>query len=146
VTPAGDRKFPAVVARIPDVDSKAIFFKPTIRRRKTRSAGGSFASGGTGVAPRQGHGQREGVNVEMDRSRRTPQAARRRGSSKAPGPHEVPVPKLPHERDETPDPAPGSDGAKVRRAAADIAARRKDTDCYGAARRVFDRAARGRRR
>jgi hypothetical protein len=58
----------------------------------------------------------------------------------------VPVPKLPHERDETPDPAPGTDQARVRRAATDIAAGRKDTDCYGAARRVFHRATSGRRR
>ena len=83
----------------------------------------------------------------MNRSRLTPRVARRGASASGPqGPQEELAPKLPHERDETPDPAPGSDGAKVRRAAADIAAGRKDTDCYGAARRVFDRAARGRRR
>ena len=56
------------------------------------------------------------------------------------------APKLPHERDETPDPAAGRDRATITRAAADLAAGRTDTDCYGAARGVFRRARRGRRR
>jgi hypothetical protein len=56
------------------------------------------------------------------------------------------APKLPHERDETPDPAPGRDRTKIARAAADLAAGRTDTDCYGIARKVFQRAGRGRSR
>jgi hypothetical protein len=83
----------------------------------------------------------------MNRSRPTPRIARRGASASGPqGPQEELAPKLPHERDETPDPAPGADRAKVRRGAADLAAGRKDTDCYGAARRVFGRAAQGRKR
>jgi hypothetical protein len=49
-------------------------------------------------------------------------------------------PKLPHERDETPDAAKGVDREQVVRAAADLAAGREDTDCYGAARSAFRRA------
>jgi hypothetical protein len=49
-------------------------------------------------------------------------------------------PKLPHERDESPEPAKGVDRELVVRAAADLAAGRKDTDCYGAARSAFRRA------
>lgn len=52
--------------------------------------------------------------------------------------------KLPHERDETPDPTAGRDRATMARAAADVAAGRTDTDCYGAARGVLRRARRGR--
>jgi len=48
---------------------------------------------------------------------------------------------LPHERDESPDPEPGADRITVERAAADLAAGQEDTDCYGAARRIFRRAA-----
>jgi len=49
-------------------------------------------------------------------------------------------PKLPHERDETPDAANGVDRDPVERAAADLAAGREDTDCYGAAHTAFRRA------
>jgi hypothetical protein len=49
-------------------------------------------------------------------------------------------PKLPHERDETPDADAGVGRDHVARAAADLAAGRKDTDCYGAARLAFRRA------
>jgi len=83
----------------------------------------------------------------MHRSRMTARIARRRASASGQrGAQEELAPKLPHERDETPDPAPGADRAKVRRGAADLAAGREDTDCYGAARRVFGRATQGRKR
>jgi hypothetical protein len=48
-------------------------------------------------------------------------------------------PKLPHERDETPDASNAVDRDHVARAAADVAAGREDTDCYGAARTAFRR-------
>ncbi len=83
----------------------------------------------------------------MNRARQRTRIARRRAhGTLLPDTQETRVPKLPHERDETADPALGADRRKVRRAAADIAAGRKDTDCYGAARRVFKRAAQGRKR
>jgi len=50
------------------------------------------------------------------------------------------APKLPHERDETPDAARGVDRDPVTRAAADLASGREDTDCYGAAHTAFRRA------
>jgi len=50
------------------------------------------------------------------------------------------APQLPHERDESPDADSGVGRDHVARAAADLAAGRKDTDCYGAARNVFDRS------
>ncbi len=67
-------------------------------------------------------------------------AGRRRRNAPTPA-GEVLVPKLPHERDESPDPESGADRVTVERAAADLAAGQEDTDCYGAARRIFRRAA-----
>jgi hypothetical protein len=50
------------------------------------------------------------------------------------------APMLPHERDESPDPDAGVDRDHIAHAAADVAAGREDTDCYGAARTAFRRA------
>ena len=55
-------------------------------------------------------------------------------------------PKLPHERDETPDADAGVSRDTVERATADLAAGREDTDCYGTARLAFRRARTRKRR
>ena len=78
----------------------------------------------------------------MRRSRRMPRTT---GSHRVVGEVSPPpdsaqaAPKLPHERDETPDATEGVDRVPVARAAADIVAGREDTDCYGAAHSTFRR-------
>jgi hypothetical protein len=50
--------------------------------------------------------------------------------------------KLPHERDETPPPQGEASRKPIERGQEDIAAGRKDTDCYGEAGEAFDRKSR----
>jgi len=77
------------------------------------------------------------------RHHRTSRLAAARKAAREASPHgdnALLSPKLPHERDEAPDAAKGVDRDAVARAAADLAAGREDTDCYGAAHAAFRRA------
>ena len=76
----------------------------------------------------------------MHTSRPASRANSRRGRPRALA-VQAPAPRLPHERDESPDREPGTGNATIQRAAADLAAGREDTDCYGAARRISRRVA-----
>ena len=78
------------------------------------------------------------MRISRRMQRRThPQRSPRAVSSKEDT--SLPAVQLPHERDESPDAGADVDRDHVARAAADLAAGREDTDCYGAARIVFRR-------